>query len=909
MKILFLFSEFLLSMVLQILAINPYINKHYDISDGLSNNIVRSIARDRDGFLWVGTNDGLNYFDGFRFRKIVGDGLDPDNNYILSLCVDNQGNVWVGTAKGLCKCAANSLVLRKVQIPGEPRLSNSQVFHLVEDNNGIIWAAIKPGGVIRIDPLVDKIEAIEDLSVKALSFDKQDSYFVSSDGTLYKAGPNLDDPRPFNLDKFDLYKKGYLKNVFYAFGHLIFAVSRQTFVLDLHSGEAMSSDVPAILAAEPSSSSEMWVGTDEGIMILDNKMEAKHEISRSANNTISGLDPVTLCLCKDNDGGIWRGSFSGLDHIVVNRSSISYLTGNYPGEDNIGKLICGVVADFDNTVWIETEDKGLFHYSPESSKLEHVKLPGVDKSVNAVCVDKNYVWAGIYRHKTPLLRLDRKTGKVVQFPSNLPNIIHLAPLKDGSVLISHSNGLCCFDGKDFRTIKGFDNFTKSSMQDSRGDIWVATEFNGLWRCEDYFDNGRSEYKWKQYSHDHLNGHSLPSNKVIQIFEDSKSRIWVLTEMGGMSRFDQSSEKFYPVDLGCQTAYGICEDPSGLFWITTSRGLVCYNPESSNYYVLKQADGFLADQYYYSSIGITPSGFIFTGSRDGVASFNPIALSSHSPRPKLSILNVTPIYDGKERKSIPLDRNCRVRLPRGATSARVSFALLSNNYPEIARVKYSLDSDSTFYNAENGEILLSSLSYGRHEITIVLDNVIGKAEMPSIKVAIMVRRPIDKWLVLLLSVLCISIALFFLIYRKSYKRRNPIMAPKRELPSLLDSWTVNSDNRNIDEKFVTSVNEFIERNMANEDLRISELAQHVCMSVSNLQRKMKITFNLSAKDYIQRYRLRYATYLLGREDIGVSEISEKVGFKTHSYFSNCFKKQYGVSPKEYKRHLLENQDKR
>jgi len=896
MLFIFLLHAFL-TLGLTSEPVNSFINKHYDLSDGLSNNIIRAVEIDKDGIVWVGTNGGLDYFDGYRFNKVNTEGLIPDNNFIRSLCVDDNGCVWVGTASGLCRCSPHDMTLRRFCISSDENIDGMFILHIVKDADGILWMPAQNYGIIRLDPNSEEVSVLNKHQVKAITFDdKNNAFFVTCDGTLYKAGVDLKDPRPF----FENISMEGIRGIHYAYGRLLLSFARYSAVVDLHTGEFISKNILPVTAVVPPSSGDLWLGTDNGVVIFDNNMVELPSVTESINRTLADTDPISVSLCKDGDGGVWRGTLSGLDHIMKNRSNLFQMESFT--SDGKGKYICGIVADYDNTLWIETEDAGLMHYFPSENRVENLRIPGVGKSVNALCVDANYVWVGMYRQNSPLIRIDKKTGKIDSYFANLPNIIHLSSMKNGSVLISNSLGLFCFDGKECRKVKGFEKFAKAAIQDSRGDVWVATDFNGLWHCDDYFNDAKSECHWTCYNHDLSNPESIPSDKVMNVFEDSKSRIWILTELGGVALLDQTKSKFQSVEVGSKTAYSICEDSSGLLWITTSNGLVCLNPESFNFYKLSKCDGFLSDQYYYSSLAITQSGYLFASSRDGLVGLNPTALSGRSRNQKLALLELVPLKNGEELPSINIRKISNVRLPRSISSAKIRLALVSNNYPEIVKVAYKLDNSSIVTPVENGNLMLSGLSEGKHKIHIILENVVNKSEQEVKTIEVTVPKSwlgifIPIWLTVFIA---LAAALFFVLRSLVRKR---VRENTIQLTALLQLPENSVDES--DDNFIKSVNSFLEENITNEDLRITDLAKHTCKSVSNLQRKMRLTFNLSAKEYIQQYRLKVALRLLCQDSIGVSEISEKVGFKTHSYFSNCFKKQFGVTPKEYKRRISSN----
>lgn len=306
-----------------------------------------------------------------------------------------------------------------------------------------------------------------------------------------------------------------------------------------------------------------------------------------------------------------------------------------------------------------------------------------------------------------------------------------------------------------------------------------------------------------------------------------------------------------------------------------------NPETEEHCVLTVKDGMLSNQYNFSANLITSTGYLLAGSSDGFVCFRPAELVNTK-----SSSNVLLSAEISGEPSFAI--RDKVVLPHKNNTFSIVVSRVRENLPSTCKLMYNLD-DSGWKDVIDNEISFSKLSSGKHSLRVVSRNVLTKAREVERRVEIVVKTPLAfQWPFIILYLILIPTILFGIGKVISY------FTDKKIEESVKTALLENEHN-----KFIQQVDSFLENNIENSSLKVVDLAEAACMSVSTLQRKLKQEANMTANDYIQSYRLKKAAQLLSEGDMSVADVCDQVGFGSHSYFSSCFRKQYGVNPKDYK----------
>ena len=724
-------------------------------NDGLSNNTVWAVLQDRAGFIWMGTADGLNRYDGREIRHYTPDRIVGENNNVLSLCEDESGNIWVGTYSGLC--VYNPKTDRETVFPlNIPDVLDAElrVYQIIKTSDGNMWIPAMKYGFIRINPEtleVKRIAGSADGSVtyygSALCFNGTDSFYVvMNDGNIYSSSDELCSINPL----FDSRVLGFQpRNLIYAFGYLFTGSAEQNIKIDIRTRQVSGTPWSAIRVPAPAPNDELWVANQSGLHILDVNLQEKINITMDMGSRLAFQGKSIMCACRDRDGNMWVGTYySGVFHLIHNRANLQKY---YPRfiDDSEPSHVREILPDKDGSVWIATEDKGLLHFSLDEGSFMPVKLPISALNIQALCGSGDYLWIGAYAQNNALVKMDKRDGTFTLFKDSPQRIYSICGRRDGSMAIGGSEGLFILNEGEFRRSEKIDGVVQEVMEDSHGRLWVSTGRDGLWCCLGNQEDGNG--RWVHYVHNAEDDKSIPSNKVTSVFEDRSSRIWVTTESGGFCLLNPVNGHFTRFAYMSQTDYKVCykisEDANGILWITTSKGLLCFNPDTKSATLLTRKDGMLSNQYNYSSNVISSDGILYAGSGDGLISFEPEKVFQW-PRNSTIMLTDFQVVESKVRGkagfSLPesINKIKSVVLQYQYNSFRIKVSTDNYGTPVINHLVYKIDGvNNEWTDTSDGIIEVNKLKPGKYTLQICVKRINGDLEPGRRSLDITIRPPL------------------------------------------------------------------------------------------------------------------------------------------------------------------------
>lgn len=693
-----------------------YYFRNYQVSNGVSSNTITSITQDKKGFIWFGTRNGLNRFDGntFRiFRNNITDATSIGSNSILSLYEDEQEQLWVGTYKGIY--LYNPLT---EQFSPFNKVPAGEIRFIKGDGKNTIW--------IVADFVLYKYD-ISTAQVKQYPFANTQTVCIhlSDNGTLWLATSN-GVIRKYNSStgQFALWdiaaahKEQQLTQV-----QDIFPVNDTTLLLGTMnhalSFNTVTNTITNIFNDYPGmhdvqihkilrqSPDEYWFGTEIGLYIYNHVTGQATAIQKQYGNPYSITDNVIYAFYKDREGGTWIGTFFG---------GINYHSGQYNrfrkyfplAESNSlsGNLVHEICSDRNGHIWIGTEDAGINKIDLTTGYITHY-LPGKTKgslsyrNIHGLLADGNELWIGTYEHGLDVMNM--QTGKVIRHynagngPHDLKSnfIVTLYQTKTGDILVGTWNGLFRYNRQtdNFSPVPFFNTQVQAIHEDEQGTIWVSTYGNGV-----YYHNpvtGKSgTFKYQPHA-----GNTIINNYVNNLFEDRNKNFWFCTE-GGLSKYEPATGKFtsYTIQNGLpdNQLFRMQEDNNGILWISTAKGLVSFNPQTAHIEVYTTADGLLTEQFNYNSAYKTADGTLYFGTVKGLISFNPATFTSSTFVPPVYItgLQVNNKDAAIGKKGSPLQQSITytssITLPYDRSNISLDVAALSYTIPETNAYMYKMD---------------------------------------------------------------------------------------------------------------------------------------------------------------------------------------------------------------------------
>ncbi|MCK6649266.1 MAG: SpoIIE family protein phosphatase [Bacteroidia bacterium] len=594
---------------------------HITAEQGLSMGAVNCVLQDSRGFMWFGTQDGLNKYDGYSITVYKHNQQDSNslaNNFIYSLFEDKNGVLWIGTNGGgldAFNLSTGKFTHYISKQNSKNSLSNNNVRAILEDRDGMLWIGTDEG---------------------LNAFDRKTKNF-----TRYLNNPK--DPNSISnnsawclLEASD----GRIWIGTYGGGLNVFDKKNKSFksYQELDSkGQLLYENANKVRSILEDKDGIFWIGTyGEGVQIFDPKT-GKHlsHLKNNPANPNSLINDRITSVTEDANGILWIGTYGGgMDQYYKKTGRFRHF---YYDEKNQNSLnsnqIKYILHDKVGSVWVGTEGGGINVHFRSSSKFKYYKKR--DDSNNSLLTNdvfsiledrEGILWIGT--KNGGLTTLDRKTDTYVQYPhlsvANNKTVLSLCEDKEGLIWIgTWGGGLVSYDKRikkatSYPTFIPQDNATIVTIyEDKQGLIWIGTYGGGL------FAYNKTNKEFVNYN----SGNGLTSNNIYTIFQDSNNNIWVGTEGGGVNKIDATTKKIksYTRDekqnsISSNSINHIYEDFQGNLWFGTTNGLNKLNYKTDQFTHFFEKDG-LPNAYIYCILP-DKNGNLWMTTNKGISKFNP-----------------------------------------------------------------------------------------------------------------------------------------------------------------------------------------------------------------------------------------------------------------------------------------------
>ncbi len=800
------------------------------LGQGLSQATVTDIAQDQDGFMWIGTRDGLNRYDGYSFltlRADIADSASISNNTITALEVAGDSSIWVGTGFGLSKLDVNTLKFRNYYHWFEDPLaiSSNKIKCIAEDGAGRIWVGTDNGLNRLDDPTgntfkrysigVDDTLSLSNNVVNDIHIDRKGRLWVATDGGL-----NLYDP---DRDNFKRYRQQFEDANSLSNNNLLCITEDEDGILwigtrnglnkfnpDLEIFTRYFSDVPkaGLLSSNIiksllfDRSGDLWIGTPSGLNRFFSDVE-RSALYRSSTTDKDALpnDYITS-LTMDRSGMIWIGSQSAgiatLDLEAPQFYTESFSDrADYEPEQN---QIYDFLAIDSTTIWVAT-GSGVATYGLNDRKLDFLKsgdapgqLVNLNTTVSCFATSTDSVrWIGT--DGMGLFAHHLKGDSVVQYladsenPLSISNnrIADILPVGDRFIWIATLGGglnrleresgafkTWRFSGSQPNSLK--DNNVQTLAQIKPGVIWLGTGNAGLYRL----DIARDELK--NYVSVPGKPNSLPSNSINQLFVDSKGQLWVSTSGGGMAAFNATTETFTNYDtkkgLANNVVLAITSDQQDRLWVSTNGGISAFNRATETFRNYGDADILGKNTFNARSTTILDDGTIFFGGSNGFDYFDVAGLRENEFIPPV-LITAFQLMDEKESASsadFVIGDKKQLELDYNHSGFSLEFAAL--NFKQSQKNQYAYRVKGLFskwrYIGTRRFATFSNLNPGSYTFEVIGSNNDGFWNNEPATLQISVRPAFWQTLWFQAAAVIILLGLFYLFYRyqlASEKARN------------------------------------------------------------------------------------------------------------------------------------------
>ncbi len=796
----------------------------YTAESGLSNDEVLTVAQDSVGYMWFGSVNGLNRFDGINFKiyttSINDSNSIPDNN-IFKILNDSKGRLLIATAKGLCiynrlhdnftrininegsvksgfsiwtiledkygnywlgtqgagliKISYNFHFIHQYGNSqfDNSGLSSNYIWSLYEDKEGIIWIGDQEGNICSLNPYYGKID--KNLSTNYSSI--IDDIIEDNNGNLIVCS--------FSGVKFYKPKK-VLKNL-------------QSFI-ELHNIKLLDNNLN-----ERDRVYQCLYGFDHNLWFLDKKgFRVYNSLTNSIIQSASAACPfgipysnISQQLISDKQGNIWIGTHkTGI--VLFNKMYKNFLSSGVKYKD---KLLTSIFEDSEGNLWIGINGEGIYYTDNKKGITMHFSSDNVSKyGFNTQSDFVTYetadheLFIGTYEG---LYSYNKKTSHFKNYIYNpqISSCINHYDIRDifedpkGKIWVATNGGGINILDRETRTFSHImknvnhpdsgivDNYCLHFLNDKNGNLWIGT-YNGFTKYD------RTNNRFYNFSND--NKTILSQNWVVALCEDEKSNIWMGTA-NGVDVYDQKSNTFkyyFKKDgLPDNVISGLQSDKNGNIWISTAQGLCKYDNSSKKFITYTKADGLEVTDYSLNCCFKNKKGELYFGGNGGYVSFSPDEIKQNPYSPKVIITNLKLFYENvpvSEAKNSVLKQQIShtKEITLNYNQNFITFEYIALNYlnPEKNQYSYQLVGfDKKWWNVgPRREVTYTNLNPGNYIFRVKASNSDGVWNNNPTEIIIHIIPPFWKtaWFICLLIIMTLSLAFSYYRYRvKNIVKRN------------------------------------------------------------------------------------------------------------------------------------------
>lgn len=786
----------------------------YTLNDGLSNSHITSIVQDKKGFIWIGTEDGLNRFDGKKFVNFyhfANDTGSLPSSGIYSLHIDKNKNLWIGTFTGLCRYDYKLEKFIKYPIKNKDKEYHIPVKAISSNNKKELWLGTSGQGLVKMNTNSrlctffkhspkDSTTIASDF-ISELLIDKNNNIWVGNQlkgvsalnsKTNCFSHYNEENSKLINNNVLSLFedKNGNIR--IGTFGGGISVINPKTDNIKHHTTKDKNSIINNDIVYDIIQDRKgiIRMGTEGGGLnsyINDNsQIDAVTTESKSIKGLINNKIRVIF---EDKDGNLWLGIHQGGLNIMSNKpADFQHIT---TGEAS--SPVLSIFAD-NQKIWIGTDGNGLKTWNTQTNQFKTYTISPEKKSlksnvIRTIYKDRyNTVWIGTYlgglakynKEKDNFTNFSHTPGDSNSLTNN--DVTAITEDRLGNLWIgTNGGGLNLYnpENKNFRSFRHIEGEKKSLINDwivcmyldRLGFVWIGT----YW--------GISKLDPLKLTFTNFNIKETQRNTTLCFHEDKLGNLWTGTTNGLLLLNKETGEilKTYTLRDGLpnNVINGILEDNSGNLWLSTNNGISCFNLKNKTFNNYSQRAGLQSSEFIHGAYAEGVNNDFFFGGIEGITRFFPEKISKNTSKPKViltdfKILNQS-VKIGKDKDKFTLSKSIsetqKLELPYRHNSFSFEFTAIEFLTPEKIKYAYQMegfDKQWNYFDYKRNNVTYTNLDYGKYTFRIKASNSNGQWGKPTnLKITITTPVWLRWWAYAIYSLLGLIAAWFI---RKYYNKR-------------------------------------------------------------------------------------------------------------------------------------------
>ncbi|WP_278568827.1 ligand-binding sensor domain-containing protein [Intestinibacter bartlettii] len=894
--------------------VENYNFKNITIEDGLSQSTVETIYQDSKGYIWIGTNDGLDRYNGYEFKYYKHDKDNKNsipNNYIVDIIEDKNGHIWVSTINGLSRIDTNTDEVKNYSsdknngnlsdnnlwqilyttegkflvssinglnlydeendtfnrvLSKENELPSQFIYSVKEDSNGHIWVGTDKG-LVELDKSLNLVKSYED------TVGESEVYNIYDDlkGNVWVC--TLDNGL-FRINLSDKSVKNY-KNT-----------SSESSI--------MSNNVRDVVN---DSNGQLWVATDKGICAFDYKTEKFRKYNKKAYESNNLVDNMVFCLFKDRCGVIWVGTYKGVSIFNPDTKFLHFKSNPNDNDSISGDMVQGIYKDDDDLVWMGTSEQGINIMDGKSTQYINTENSNlISDTIQDITGYKDNIFIGTNNGLSVLVKNgDDYTITNYTEEDGLPSnkIRSLFCDSKGNLWIGTNKGLAILDSNNklmdityiLDEMGVADKFIRAVFEDSKGNYYIGCFLEGgLIKI----NPKTKEYKVYKSVEDDKN--SISSNCIRYINEDLNGNILVGTSYG-LNILDTNKDKFksYTEKDGLinNIVYGVLVDDDNNIWMSTNGGISKLSADKNVFENFTITDGLQSNEFNGRSCFKANTGYMYFGGVNGFNVFNPNDIDGFEVKPQIMIDDFE--VNGVNKKDIS-----NTGLKYSENNIKISF--FTNDYRNTSAIQYYYKLNGEEWDTtKNNSILFVNLNPGNYELKVKAKNQQGVMSEEHV-VKFTIKPPFWKSkLAICTYLLLIALAIIKNRYevkkldRLVNERTNDLIIEMEKNESLFKKVLSLEQNKNnyfvnLSHELRTPLNVLCSisqliKNISKKEMFISHerLSYYMEIMDRNTSRLLKLINNI-----IDNTKIENNSYVLTKEDIDIVYLVEETVIDMKDY---------------------------
>ena len=716
--------------------------KNITIEDGLSQSTVETIYQDSKGYIWIGTNDGLDRYNGYEFKHYKHDKYDKNsiaNNYIVDIIEDKNGYIWVSTIGGLSRINPDKDEIKNYYSKEDSgNLSNSNLWQILcTKDNRLIASTID--GLNVYDKNKDKFTRIlykegelPSQYIYSLEEDINGHIWVGTDNGLVELDKDLNIVKSYqdaigDSDVYNVYDDSKGNIWVCTLDNGLFKINLDDKSVENYKNNNSKISIPSNNVRDIISDSEgkLWIATDKGLCTFDYEREEFITYNKKSYQSNSLIDDEIFCLLKDSSGLIWIGTYSGISRFNPNSNFTHFKLDPYEDNSISGNVIHGIYEDDDKTLWIGTNKSGVNIINGESIKhLNKENSNIVSDLIEDITGFKNYIFIGTNEGLSVLVKNDKtaKNYTITNYttkdglPSN--KIRSLFIDSKGYLWIGTNKGLAILDTNNNKIIDityildemgVSDKFIRAVYEDSKGNYYIGCFLEG-----GLIKINPNTKEYKIYKNIENDDSSISNNSIRYINEDLYGNILVGTSHG-INILNLSTDKFnhYTEKDGLinNTIYGILVDKNNGIWMSTNAGISKLSTEDDTFKNFTITDGLQSNEFNGRACFKSKDGNMYFGGINGFNVFNSQDIELSTFEPKVIFDNFE--INGTNKKDIS-----NIKFKSNENNIKINFFTNDYKNTKTTQYYYKLEGLENEWNMTNSNSLVfANLGSGDYTLKI------------------------------------------------------------------------------------------------------------------------------------------------------------------------------------------------